>query len=59
MYSQVNRYSKIITQSKKYGAAQAMLRACKIDKNNNKPMIGVISMWYEGNPCNMKLNKYN
>ena len=58
MYSQVNRYSKIITQSKKYGAAQAMLRACKIDKNNTKPMVGVISMWYEGNPCNMKLNKY-
>jgi len=53
----LNRYSKIITQKKENGAAQAMLYSLGLNKNDLlKPQIGVCSMWYQGNPCNSKLN---
>ena len=53
----LNKFSKIITQPKNRGAAQAMLYALGLSPNDlNKPQIGVCSMWYDGNPCNSKLN---
>ncbi|KAG2010257.1 dihydroxy-acid dehydratase, variant 2 [Coprinopsis cinerea AmutBmut pab1-1] len=54
----LNRYSRIITQPKDQGASQAMLYATdgiKSDADFNKPMVGVASVWYEGNPCNKHL----
>lgn len=52
-----NRYSKVITQPKSQAASQAMLYAAGItDQTMNAPQIGIASMWYEGNPCNMHLN---
>ncbi|KAJ7212073.1 dihydroxy-acid/6-phosphogluconate dehydratase [Mycena pura] len=51
----MNRYSRIVTQPKDQGASQAMLYATdgiKTDDDFNKGMVGVASVWYEGNPCN-------
>ncbi|EIM81659.1 dihydroxy-acid dehydratase [Stereum hirsutum FP-91666 SS1] len=54
----MNRYSRIITQPKDQGASQAMLFATEgVDtvEDFNKAMVGVASVWYEGNPCNRHL----
>ncbi|KAF9077739.1 dihydroxy-acid/6-phosphogluconate dehydratase [Rhodocollybia butyracea] len=51
----MNRHSRIITQPKDQGASQAMLYATdsiSTDDDFNKAMVGVASVWYEGNPCN-------
>jgi dihydroxy-acid dehydratase len=54
----LNKYSKIITQDDSQPAAQAMLYAIGFkDEDFNKPIIGIASTGYEGNPCNMHLNK--
>ena len=52
-----NRYSKTVTQDPSQPAAQAMLHAIGLkDKDFEKPLIGIASTGYEGNPCNMHLN---
>ncbi|KAF8147307.1 dihydroxy-acid dehydratase [Mycena galopus ATCC 62051] len=54
----MNRYSRRVTQPKDQGASQAMLYATdgiKTDDDFNKAMVGVASIWYEGNPCNKHL----
>jgi dihydroxy-acid dehydratase len=52
----LNRYSSRITQPKSQGASQAMLYATGLtDKDMDKPQVGIASVWYEGNPCNMHL----
>ncbi|KAI0036461.1 dihydroxy-acid/6-phosphogluconate dehydratase [Vararia minispora EC-137] len=54
----MNRYSRTVTQPKVQGASQAMLYATEgIDSEEdfNKAMVGVASVWYEGNPCNRHL----
>ncbi|WWC59908.1 dihydroxy-acid dehydratase [Kwoniella dejecticola CBS 10117] len=51
----INRYSKTITEPKSQGASQAMLYATdgvNTDDDLKKAMVGVASVWYEGNPCN-------
>lgn len=54
---ELNKYSKIITQNPTQPAAQAMLHAIGLtDEDFKKPMIGVASTGYQGNPCNMHLN---
>ncbi|HXE51462.1 MAG TPA: dihydroxy-acid dehydratase, partial [Tepidisphaeraceae bacterium] len=56
--AQLNRYSSHITQPAIQGASQAMLIATGISiQDLNKPQVGIASVWYEGNPCNMHLNK--
>ncbi len=56
MSSPLNRYSREITQPKSQGASQAMLYATGLrEEDMQKPQIGIASMWYEGNPCNMHL----
>ena len=53
-----NRYSAVITQRKTQGAGQAQLYATdvgKISGGMGKPQVGISSVWYEGNPCNMHL----
>jgi dihydroxy-acid dehydratase len=52
-----NRYSKVVTQDPSQPAAQAMLHAIGLtDEDFKKPLIGIASTGYEGNPCNMHLN---
>ncbi len=54
--SQLNRYSSRITQPASQGASQAMLMATGLTwKDLDKPQVGICSVWYEGNPCNMHL----
>jgi dihydroxy-acid dehydratase len=53
----LNKYSKTVTQDETQPAAQAMLHAIGLtDDDFQKPMIGIASTGYEGNPCNMHLN---
>lgn len=52
----LNRVSSVITQPKSQGASQAMLYATGLSEDDmNKAQIGISSVWYEGNPCNMHL----
>eukprot|EP00884_Botryococcus_braunii_P022345 jgi/Botrbrau1/8795/Bobra.0330s0026.1 len=52
----LNKYSSRITQPKSQGASQAMLYATGLREDDlDKPQIGISSVWYEGNPCNMHL----
>ena len=54
----LNKYSRVITQDDSQPAAQAMLYAIGFsDEDFEKPLIGIASTGYEGNPCNMHLNK--
>jgi len=53
---EVNKYSKKLTQNKSQGASQAMLYATGLKPEDlNKAQVGISSVWYEGNPCNMHL----
>ena len=55
--AELNKFSKLITQDGSQPAAQAMLHAIGLnDEDLNKPMVGIASTGYEGNPCNMHLN---
>ncbi|CAM9545120.1 unnamed protein product [Discosporangium mesarthrocarpum] len=52
----MNRYSQKLTQQKSQGASQAMLYATGMTKEDmDKPQVGISSVWFEGNPCNMHL----
>lgn len=56
--SQLNRYSRVITEPKSQGASQAMLYATGLrEEDMQKPQVGIASMWFDGNPCNMHLLK--
>jgi len=51
-----NSFSKNITQDESLPAAQAMLYATGLKKDDlDKPQVGIVSNWYEGNPCNTHL----
>ncbi|MCZ6631895.1 MAG: dihydroxy-acid dehydratase, partial [bacterium] len=55
--TQLNPYSAQITQKKSQGASQAMLYATGLSREDmSKPQVGIASVWYEGNSCNMHLN---
>ncbi|WZN62186.1 dihydroxy-acid dehydratase IlvD [Chloropicon roscoffensis] len=52
----LNQFSSRLTQPLSNGAAQAMLYATGLEPEDmSKPQVGVSSVWYEGNPCNMHL----
>ncbi|KAF4121890.1 dihydroxy-acid dehydratase [Geosmithia morbida] len=54
--SGLNKISSNITQPKSQGASQAMLYATGLSEEDmNKAQVGISSVWYEGNPCNMHL----
>jgi dihydroxy-acid dehydratase len=56
MSESINRYSARITQPKSQGASQAMLYGTGLTrKDMDKPQVGISSIWYEGNTCNMHL----
>jgi dihydroxy-acid dehydratase len=53
----LNKYSKTVTQDPTQPAAQAMLHGIGLTSEDfNKPLVGIASTGYEGNPCNMHLN---
>ncbi|KAI1499714.1 dihydroxy-acid/6-phosphogluconate dehydratase [Biscogniauxia marginata] len=52
----LNKISRTITQPKSQGASQAMLYATGLSEDDmSKAQVGISSVWYEGNPCNMHL----
>ncbi len=52
----LNKYSSQITQPKKQGASQAMLYGTGMTREDmDKAQVGIGSVWYEGNTCNMHL----
>ena len=56
MNEKLNKYSSTITQPKSQGASQAMLFATGLTgEDMNKAQVGVCSVWFEGNSCNMHL----
>lgn len=56
--SKLNKYSQTVTQDDTQPAAKAMLHAIGLsDDDFKKPIVGIASTGYEGNPCNMHLNK--
>ena len=51
------KYSKTLTQDSTQPGAQAMLYAIGFrDEDFNKAQVGIVSMGWDGNPCNMHLN---
>ncbi|MBP7184670.1 MAG: dihydroxy-acid dehydratase [Saprospiraceae bacterium] len=53
----MNKYSKTLTQDPTQPAAQAMLYGIGLtDDDMKKAQVGVVSMGYDGNTCNMHLN---
>ncbi|MBS1620268.1 MAG: dihydroxy-acid dehydratase [Bacteroidetes bacterium] len=53
----LNKYSKTITQDPTQPAAQAMLYGIGLtDDDLKKAQVGIVSMGYDGNTCNMHLN---
>jgi dihydroxy-acid dehydratase len=57
MAHRLNRYSSRITQPKSQGASQAMLHGTGLtNEDMDKAQVGISSVWYEGNTCNMHLN---
>jgi dihydroxy-acid dehydratase len=56
MAQKLNKISERITQPKSQGASQAMLYATGLtERDMAKAQVGIGSVWYEGNPCNMHL----
>lgn len=56
MKNKLNRYSAELTQNPAQGASQAMLYGTGLtEKDMQKAQVGIASMWYEGNTCNMHL----
>lgn len=57
MSTELNKYSKVLTQDETQPAAQAQLYALGLTENDlKKAQVGIVSMGYDGNPCNMHLN---
>jgi len=56
MAKRLNQYSARITQPKSQGASQAMLYGTGLTTADmDKAEVGISSVWYEGNTCNMHL----
>ena len=54
----LNKYSARVTQPRSQGASQAMLYGVGLtDADLQKAQVGICSMWYEGNTCNMHLDR--
>ncbi|KAF1990371.1 dihydroxy-acid dehydratase [Aulographum hederae CBS 113979] len=54
----LNKHSTVITRGHDFPGAKAMLYAAGVPDREtmmNAPHVGVASVWWEGNPCNMHL----
>lgn len=57
MNHELNKYSKTLTQDPTQPAAQAMYYAIGFKEEDfSKAQVGIVSMGWDGNPCNMHLN---
>lgn len=57
MNNELNKYSKTLTQDETQPAAQAMFYAIGFSEEDfSKAQVGIASMGWDGNPCNMHLN---
>ncbi len=57
MSDKLNKVSSRITQPKSQGASQAMLYGAGLRREDmDKAEVGISSVWWEGNTCNMHLN---
>jgi len=55
--SELNKYSKTITQDPSQPGSQAQLYATGLtEEDMSKAQVGIVSTGFEGNPCNMHLN---
>jgi len=55
--SELNKYSRVLTQDVTQPAAQAMLYGIGLkEEDMQKAQVGIVSMGYDGNTCNMHLN---
>lgn len=56
MTQKINRYSARVTQPRAQGASQAMLYGAGLSEQDlDKAQVGIASVWWEGNTCNMHL----
>src|SRR5919205_1566399 len=57
MSNELNKYSRTLTQDETQPAAQAMLYGIGLTEEDlKKAQVGIASMGYDGNTCNMHLN---
>ncbi len=57
MSDKLNRFSSRITEPRSQGASQAMLYGTGLKSEDmGKAEVGISSVWWEGNTCNMHLN---
>ena len=57
--SELNKYSKTLTQDETLPGAQAMYYAIGFQEEDfKKAQVGIVSMGWDGNPCNMHLNDF-
>ncbi len=57
MSDKLNTVSSRITQPRSQGASQAMLYGTGMTREDmDKAQVGIASMWWQGNTCNMHLN---
>lgn len=55
--NELNKYSKTLTQDQTLPGAQAMYYAIGFKEQDfKKAQVGIVSMGWDGNPCNMHLN---
>ena len=53
----LNKYSSILTQTRSQVGSQAMLYGIGMtEEDMHKPQVGIASMGWDGNPCNVHLN---
>ncbi|WP_291075579.1 MULTISPECIES: dihydroxy-acid dehydratase [unclassified Empedobacter] len=58
-YKALNKHSRTVTQDDTLPASQAMLHGIGLTNEDlKKPLIGIASMGYDGNTCNMHLNQF-
>ncbi|HEY5656909.1 MAG TPA: dihydroxy-acid dehydratase [Myxococcota bacterium] len=58
MPQQLNKFSRRITQPRAQGASQAQLYGVGLgEADMDRAQVGIASVWYEGNTCNMHLNE--
>ncbi|MCZ6576962.1 MAG: dihydroxy-acid dehydratase [Acidiferrobacterales bacterium] len=58
MAHKLNKFSSRITQVKSQGASQAMLYGTGMtEEDMSKAEVGIATVWWEGNTCNMHLNQ--
>ncbi len=59
MVQKLNKYSSRVTEPKSQGASQAMLYGTGLtEEDMQKAQVGICSVWYEGNTCNMHLREF-